>query len=112
MKKDYLARTLTKVGGALEEDVVDEDLKKKHEDKVILYIHGGGKSDLLLRSLPLFEGNNELICTSNDGLAYFFSSLDTHRYQMQRHARLLGGRVFAPSYRLAPQYPFVRALPL
>ncbi|ORX37902.1 Alpha/Beta hydrolase protein [Kockovaella imperatae] len=48
-------------------------------DRVILYIHGG---------------------------AFFFSSLDTHRYQIQRHARKAGARAFAPSYRLAPQYPF------
>lgn len=34
------------------------------------------------------------------------SSLDTHRYQIQRHARKLGGRAFSPAYRLAPQYPF------
>lgn len=53
----------------------------RQDEKVILYIHGG---------------------------AFFFSSLDTHRYQIQRHARKLGGRAFSPSYRLAPQYPFVR----
>lgn len=28
------------------------------------------------------------------------------RYQIMRHARKLGGRAFAPNYRLAPQYPF------
>lgn len=48
-------------------------------NKVILYVHGG---------------------------AYFFGSLETHRYMMQRHARKLKGRVFAPDYRLAPQFPF------
>ncbi|ERF70438.1 hypothetical protein EPUS_04716 [Endocarpon pusillum Z07020] len=47
--------------------------------RVMLYIHGG---------------------------AYFFGSVDEHRYQMQRHARKLRARVFAPRYRLAPQYPF------
>lgn len=41
------------------------------------------------------------------GGAYFFSSLDTHRYQIQRHARKAGARAFAPAYRLSPQYPFV-----
>lgn len=51
----------------------------KEMDKVILYIHGG---------------------------AYHFSSIETHRYQIQRHARKLGARAFAPAYRLAPQYPF------
>ncbi len=47
--------------------------------RVMLYVHGG---------------------------AYFFGSVDEHRYQMQRHARKLRARVFAPRYRLAPQYPF------
>lgn len=47
--------------------------------RVMLYIHGG---------------------------AYFFGSVDEHRYQMQRHARKLKARVFAPKYRLAPQFPF------
>ncbi|KAJ5565561.1 Alpha/beta hydrolase fold-3 [Penicillium sp. DV-2018c] len=48
-------------------------------NRVMLYIHGG---------------------------AYFFGSVDTHRYMMQRHARKLKGRVFAPAYRLSPQFPF------
>ncbi|WWD20120.1 hypothetical protein CI109_104595 [Kwoniella shandongensis] len=48
-------------------------------DRVILYIHGG---------------------------AFFFSSLETHRYQVQRHARKAGARAFSPAYRLSPQYPF------
>ncbi|KAG6003286.1 hypothetical protein E4U21_002214 [Claviceps maximensis] len=47
--------------------------------RVMLYIHGG---------------------------AYFFGSVDEHRYQMQRHARKLKARVFAPQYRLSPQFPF------
>ncbi|KAK6506656.1 hypothetical protein TWF481_005115 [Arthrobotrys musiformis] len=54
----------------------------KHEDwapRTILYIHGG---------------------------AYFFGSVDEHRYQLQRHARKMKARVFAPRYRLAPQFPF------
>lgn len=49
-----------------------------HVDRIILYLHGG---------------------------AYYFGSVDEHRYQIQRHARKLGGRAFAPNYRLAPQYP-------
>ncbi|SPO04855.1 related to acetyl-hydrolase [Cephalotrichum gorgonifer] len=48
-------------------------------NRVMLYVHGG---------------------------AYFFGSVDEHRYQMQRHARKLKARVFAPEYRLAPQFPF------
>jgi acetyl esterase/lipase len=55
----------------------------KRCNRVMLYIHGG---------------------------AYFFGSVDTHRYMMQRHARKLRGRVFAPEYRLAPQFPFPCAL--
>ncbi|KAF8422637.1 Alpha/Beta hydrolase protein [Tirmania nivea] len=51
--------------------------------KTMLYIHGG---------------------------AYYFGSVDEHRYQMQRHARKLHARVFAPRYRLAPQFPFPCAI--
>lgn len=47
--------------------------------RIILYVHGG---------------------------AYFFGSVDEHRYQMQRHARKLKARLLAPRYRLAPQFPF------
>lgn len=47
--------------------------------RVMMYIHGG---------------------------AYYFGSVDEHRYQMQRHARKLKARIFAPRYRLSPQFPF------
>ncbi|KAF4504769.1 hypothetical protein G6O67_008178 [Ophiocordyceps sinensis] len=60
----------------------DAHQRKKTGDpgrRVMMYIHGG---------------------------AYFFGSVDEHRYQMQRHARKLQARVFAPKYRLAPQFPF------
>ncbi|GAA6001830.1 hypothetical protein JCM10207_002339 [Rhodosporidiobolus poonsookiae] len=40
------------------------------------------------------------------GGAYFFGSINTHRYVYWRLARKMGGRVFAVEYRLAPQYPF------
>lgn len=53
--------------------------KNQKSKRVMMYVHGG---------------------------AYFFGSVDEHRYQMQRHARKLKARVFAPRYRLAPQYPF------
>ncbi|KAI0386416.1 alpha/beta-hydrolase [Hypomontagnella monticulosa] len=56
--------------------------RKKSGDpgkRVMLYVHGG---------------------------AYYFGSVDEHRYQMQRHARKLKARVLAPEYRLAPQFPF------
>lgn len=60
----------------------DYNTRKKNNDRgcrVMLYVHGGG---------------------------YFFGSVDEHRYQLQRHARKLRARVFAPRYRLAPQFPF------
>lgn len=56
--------------------------RKAKDDKgsrVMLYVHGG---------------------------AYYFGSVDEHRYQMQRHARKLKARCLAPRYRLAPQFPF------
>ncbi|KAH7032154.1 hypothetical protein B0J12DRAFT_680803 [Macrophomina phaseolina] len=61
----------------------DYNERKENKDelgsRIMLYIHGG---------------------------AYYFGSVDEHRYQMQRHARKLKARVFAPRYRLAPQFPF------
>ncbi|KAH4606154.1 hypothetical protein HBI24_073680 [Parastagonospora nodorum] len=61
----------------------DHDARKQLNitkgDRIMLYVHGG---------------------------AYFFGSVDEHRYQMQRHARKLKARVIAPRYRLAPQFPF------
>jgi acetyl esterase/lipase len=60
----------------------DAHQRKKTGDKgqrIMLYVHGG---------------------------AYYFGSVDEHRYQMQRHARKLKARVFAPRYRLSPQFPF------
>ncbi|KAK5187926.1 hypothetical protein LTR16_009173, partial [Cryomyces antarcticus] len=64
------------------------EMRKDHQERqrtgdkgqrVMLYVHGG---------------------------AYYFGSVDEHRYQMQRHARKLRARVLAPRYRLAPQFPF------
>nr|POF18540.1 ab hydrolase superfamily protein c4a8.06c [Quercus suber] len=63
----------------MRKDFVERKRKGEKCDRVILYIHGG---------------------------AYYFGSVDEHRYQMQRHARKLRARVLAPRYRLAPQYPF------
>ncbi|KIR34533.1 lipase/esterase [Cryptococcus deuterogattii MMRL2647] len=59
--------------------VIDNAGGEVLDDRVIMYIHGG---------------------------AFFFSSLETHRYQVQRHARKAGARAFCPAYRLSPQYPF------
>ncbi|MCJ1245326.1 hypothetical protein MMC30_002530 [Trapelia coarctata] len=65
---------------------------KQQGNRIMLYVHGG---------------------------AYYFGSVDEHRYQMQRHARKLKARVLARAYilrtlylpdaaryRLAPQFPF------
>lgn len=60
----------------------DYEERKKNADpgnRVMLYIHGG---------------------------AYFFGSVNEHRFMIQRHARKLRARAFAPKYRLAPQFPF------
>lgn len=60
----------------------DFNERRRNSDKgrrIMLYVHGG---------------------------AYYFGSVDEHRYQMQRHARKLQARVLAPRYRLAPQFPF------
>ncbi|KAI9712478.1 MAG: hypothetical protein M1812_006894 [Candelaria pacifica] len=81
-------------GGQLNADWIEmrgdynERVRKGHQAKrIMLYVHGG---------------------------AYFFGSVDEHRYQLQRHARKLKARVFARTltydaiarYRLAPQFPF------
>ncbi|KAI9151765.1 AB hydrolase superfamily protein [Paramyrothecium foliicola] len=60
----------------------DATERKRNGDpgqRVMLYVHGG---------------------------AYYFGSVDEHRYQMQRHARKLKAKVLAPRYRLSPQFPF------
>lgn len=46
------------------------------------------------------------LCLYLWGGAYFFGSINTHRYVMWRIARKMGGRVFSVKYRLAPQFPF------
>lgn len=61
-------------------DPYEDDLDKM---PCMLYIHGG---------------------------AYYFGSVNTHRYTVWRYARKMGGRAFAVNYRLAPQYPFPCAL--
>ncbi|KAH9942586.1 alpha/beta-hydrolase [Amylocystis lapponica] len=54
-------------------------LRMEHLDRVMLYVHGG---------------------------AYFWGSINTHRYQVIRYARKFKGRAFAVNYRKAPQYPW------
>jgi len=41
------------------------------------------------------EGDGKRVMLYVHGGAYFFGSVDEHRYQMQRHARKLKARVFA-----------------
>ncbi|KAK5083574.1 hypothetical protein LTR05_006077 [Lithohypha guttulata] len=60
-------------------DYTARQREKRSCRRIMMYIHGGG---------------------------YFFGGVDEHRYQLQRHARKLQARVFAPRYRLAPQFPF------
>ncbi|RPD66751.1 alpha/beta-hydrolase [Lentinus tigrinus ALCF2SS1-7] len=66
-----------------EEDHYTEEekttLRMEHLDRVMLYVHGG---------------------------AYFWGSINTHRYQIIRYARKMRGRAFAVNYRKAPQYPW------
>ncbi|KAI0637973.1 alpha/beta-hydrolase [Trametes polyzona] len=54
-------------------------LAMEHLDRVMLYVHGG---------------------------AYFWGSINTHRYQVIRYARKMRGRAFTVNYRKAPQYPW------
>ena len=51
-------------------------------------------------------GKSQRVIFYVHGGAYYFGSVDEHRYQLQRHARKLKARLFAPRYRLAPQFPF------
>lgn len=63
------------------------------------------KNDAAERTRAGAKGGKRVMLYVHGG-AYFFGSTDEHRYQMQRHARKLKARVFAPRYRLAPQFPF------
>ncbi|KAK1755736.1 monoterpene epsilon-lactone hydrolase [Echria macrotheca] len=62
------------------------------------------KSDYHERKKKIDPGNRVMMYVH--GGAYFFGSVDEHRYQIQRHARKLKARAIAPQYRLAPQFPF------
>jgi acetyl esterase/lipase len=64
------------------------------------------KSDYAERKREGHLGKGKRVMLYVHGGAYFFGSVDEHRYQMQRHARKLKARVLAPRYRLAPQFPF------
>jgi len=62
------------------------------------------KSDYHVRKKKAEPGNRVMLYVH--GGAFFFGSVDEHRYQIQRHARKLNARAIAPRYRLAPQFPF------
>ncbi|KAK3941646.1 monoterpene epsilon-lactone hydrolase [Diplogelasinospora grovesii] len=62
------------------------------------------KADYYERKKNVDPGNRVMLYVH--GGAYFFGSVDEHRYQIQRHARKLKARALAPRYRLAPQFPF------
>jgi monoterpene epsilon-lactone hydrolase len=57
--------------------------KEAHEDRVILYLHGGG---------------------------YNIGSLNTHRELAAHISMTSGAKVLLPNYRLAPEHPFPSAL--
>ncbi|WFD45205.1 hypothetical protein MPSI1_003883 [Malassezia psittaci] len=61
----------------------DTQEERDRINRVMLYIHGG---------------------------AYYFGSINTHRFQILRIARKFGGFSFAVNYRKAPQFPFPCAL--
>ncbi|WWD17016.1 hypothetical protein CI109_101452 [Kwoniella shandongensis] len=44
------------------------------------------------------------------GGAYYWGSINSHRYTIWRYARKMHGRCFAVNYRKAPQYPFPCAI--
>lgn len=70
--------TVSAGGRKLSDDETDI-LRMDPLDKVLLYIHGG---------------------------AYFWGSINTHRYQIIKYARKIKGRAFAVNYRKSPQYPW------
>ena len=53
------------------------------------------RSDYLERKKVEGEKGGKRVMLYVHGGAYFFGSVDEHRYQMQRHARKLKARVFA-----------------
>ncbi|KAI1786660.1 alpha/beta-hydrolase [Ganoderma leucocontextum] len=53
--------------------------RMEYLDRVMLYVHGG---------------------------AFFWGSINTHRYQVIRYAKKIRGRAFSVNYRKAPQYPW------
>ncbi|WVF71169.1 hypothetical protein IAT40_005967 [Kwoniella sp. CBS 6097] len=68
----------------LEENAEDSEFRPEMDRlRCMLYIHGG---------------------------AYYWGSINTHRYTIWRYARKMHGRCFAVNYRKTPQYPFPCAI--
>ncbi|KAI0677037.1 alpha/beta-hydrolase [Trametes maxima] len=77
-EKAYLQDGETDLGKSLTDD--EKTIQRmEHLDRVMLYVHGG---------------------------AFFWGSINTHRYQVIRYARKMHGRAFTVNYRKAPQYPW------
>ncbi|CAE6523208.1 unnamed protein product [Rhizoctonia solani] len=80
--REHAAKRSAKHGKHPAEDTLASEEYTEDIDnltRVMLYIHGG---------------------------AYFWGSINTHRYQITRFARKFSGRAFAVNYRKAPQYPW------
>ncbi|KAJ7590893.1 Alpha/Beta hydrolase protein [Mycena floridula] len=75
-EKEYLSDSIPDKSLAANETTIR---RMECLDKVMLYVHGG---------------------------AFFWGSINTHRYQIVRYARKAKCRAFAVNYRKAPQYPF------
>ncbi|WVQ67321.1 uncharacterized protein L199_005517 [Kwoniella botswanensis] len=69
--------------GVREEEEEGEFRPEMDRLRCMLYIHGG---------------------------AYYWGSINTHRYTIWRYARKMHGRCFAVNYRKTPQYPFPCAI--
>ncbi|KAI0650222.1 alpha/beta-hydrolase [Trametes meyenii] len=77
-EKAYLQDDETDLSNSLTDD--EKTIQRmEHLDRVMLYVHGG---------------------------AFFWGSINTHRYQVIRYARKMHGRAFTVNYRKAPQYPW------
>ncbi|PSS35406.1 hypothetical protein PHLCEN_2v1561 [Hermanssonia centrifuga] len=77
-EKEFLSDESVHIGKKLSTEDTNI-LRMEHLDTVMLYVHGG---------------------------AYFWGSINTHRYQIIRYARKIKSRAFAVNYRKAPQYPW------
>ncbi|ORX35612.1 hypothetical protein BD324DRAFT_652162 [Kockovaella imperatae] len=85
-ERDWKTKAESEQIGLMQDGGLDKDgefRKEMDELRCMLYIHGG---------------------------AYYWGSINTHRYTIWRYARKMHGRCFAVNYRKAPQYPFPCAI--